>query len=300
MPIPSSLPWMESVDAKMGRANEHLFSLTNEIQKWLSEQKRNFALKVNPHTGAQWIVYWTDDDIPPVFLSAILGDIMFNLRSVLDHLVCGMVRTREPAAPCERLQFPVFTERDKWDTAATRAMLKGVPPPAVKVIESLQPYRRGELNAALDPLNILTILNNWDKHRAIHLTSTFSRNTYLSISEAATGREVCKMALREPLRSGDTADVPTPKPLSGRRDETANWAPQGHNRITRRSAAGAKAYAFGVASEFSSKFAETSEPRRNQTSNPQEESRRKNKDAKELSGSHGGGRRQAAAHRCNL
>ena len=45
MPVPDSLPWMESVDAKMARAKEHLDTLYAEAGAFFESTKRNFILK---------------------------------------------------------------------------------------------------------------------------------------------------------------------------------------------------------------------------------------------------------------
>lgn len=47
MPLPDSLPWMESVDAKMARAKEHLDTLYAEAVVFFESTKRNFILKSN-------------------------------------------------------------------------------------------------------------------------------------------------------------------------------------------------------------------------------------------------------------
>src|SRR5258705_10395795 len=111
MPRPNSLPWMESVDAKIRRANEHLFTFTEEVSKWLRDTKHNFVVKHDPKTGNQWLVCWANYEIPPIYLSAILGDIGFNLRAALDHLACGPVRTPQPASSAAGRQFPTYTKR---------------------------------------------------------------------------------------------------------------------------------------------------------------------------------------------
>jgi hypothetical protein len=64
MPIPSSLPWMETVDVKLARADEHLQTFHDELADFVRETKRNLTLKVNPDTGAKWLVFWVSTRIP--------------------------------------------------------------------------------------------------------------------------------------------------------------------------------------------------------------------------------------------
>jgi hypothetical protein len=92
---------------------------------------------------------------PADFLSTVLGDIAFNLRSALDHMVCALARRADPDCTCTGTQFPIVTTLEKWHLSG----LKGVPGKAVALIKSVQPYQRGdESAAALDPLNILNEL----------------------------------------------------------------------------------------------------------------------------------------------
>ena len=47
LPLPSSLPWMESVDAKIVRAGEHLDALTVEIFDSLKAAVRKSQIKID-------------------------------------------------------------------------------------------------------------------------------------------------------------------------------------------------------------------------------------------------------------
>jgi hypothetical protein len=57
MSLPDSLPWMESVDAKMVRAKEHLDTLHAEAGVFFESTKQNFILKSNGQEA--WIVHYT-------------------------------------------------------------------------------------------------------------------------------------------------------------------------------------------------------------------------------------------------
>ena len=56
MSLPDSLPWMESVDAKIVRAKEHLGTLHAEAGVFFEITKRNFILKSNGREA--WIVHY--------------------------------------------------------------------------------------------------------------------------------------------------------------------------------------------------------------------------------------------------
>jgi hypothetical protein len=100
---------MESVDAKMVRAKEHLDTLHTEAGVFLESTKRNFILKSNGQ-GA-WIVPYIEGSIPPIRLGVLLGECVFNIRSALHNLVCGLIRTADSHAPCKVPNSPFVPPR---------------------------------------------------------------------------------------------------------------------------------------------------------------------------------------------
>ena len=81
---------MESIDAKMIRAHEHLEVLNREILDYLSTLKITMVLKTAPTEPHPWLVIWANDYIPPMRLSVLLGDCVHNMRATLDNVVCGL------------------------------------------------------------------------------------------------------------------------------------------------------------------------------------------------------------------
>ena len=157
MSLPDSLPWMESVDAKMVRAKEHLDTLHAEAGVFFESTKRNFILKSNEQEA--WIVHYIEDSIPPIRLGVLLGECVFNIRSALDNLVCGLIRTADSHAPCEGTQFPICSAEEQWKRN-WRKYLQGVEPAAQKMIRDLQPCFRMSAVPENDPLCILNVLCN--------------------------------------------------------------------------------------------------------------------------------------------
>ena len=103
---------MESVDAKMVRAKEHLDTLHAEAGVFFEGTKRNFSLKSNEQEA--WIVHYIKDSIPPIRLGVLSGECVFNIRSALDNLVCGLIRTADSHAPCKGTQFPICSAEAQW------------------------------------------------------------------------------------------------------------------------------------------------------------------------------------------
>ena len=158
---------MESVDAKLARAKEHLRAFDAESLEFFKLSRPTFIRKTN---GAEhWLVCYTQDPFPPMRLSVLVGDVLHNLRSTLDSLVCGLIKTGDPASVCDKSEFPIFIDQQEYAKKASR-LLKGVPEPACKMIESFQPWARPESTRQIDPLWSIHSLHNHDKHRAVHLT----------------------------------------------------------------------------------------------------------------------------------
>lgn len=104
---------------------------------------------------------------PPTRLGVILGDVIHNARSALDHLVWQLV-IASGKTPTRRNAWPIVTNRTKWkSSAATR--LKGVHTRQIKLIDQGQPYKVGR-NARHTFPGMLQSLSNTDKHQIVHPT----------------------------------------------------------------------------------------------------------------------------------
>ena len=115
---------------------------------------RNPSAVLHPHT---------------IFMAA---EVLYHLRSSLDHLVCQLVRLKDPGFDIESpssLQFPIFKSRGEYKSRAGR-MIRGVSPCASSLIEREQPYNRTPQAPSDDVLWWLRELNNTDKHRMIPVT----------------------------------------------------------------------------------------------------------------------------------
>jgi hypothetical protein len=195
MPLPNSLPWMESVDAKMIRAHEHIETLGRETMEYLSSIDMTLHVMTAPHLSNPWIVFHATDYIPPMRLTAVLGDAVHNMRAALDNLVCGLAKTKDRSCNCQDTAFPYRQNEADWNANA-QFDLDGVPKPAKKIIKSLQPW----LNPT-SPLLLLNKLSNVDKHRHCNLALAYSRDTKFWI-HCSDGR-ILEVAATKPLYLGD-------------------------------------------------------------------------------------------------
>jgi len=193
---------MESVDAKMVRAKEHLDTLYAEAGVFFESTKPKFILKSNEREA--WIVHYTEDSFPPMRLGVLVGECVFNMRSALDNLVCGLIRTADSHAPCKGTEFPICCDETRWKNN-WRKYLKGVEPAAQNMIRHLQPCFRMSTAPEDDPLSILNVLCNSDKHRAVTLTLAYSHD--LTVTVHANDGKVHVWRAPEPLYAGDVHKI---------------------------------------------------------------------------------------------
>ena len=81
---------------------------------------------------------------PPLRLGVILGDLVHNLRSTLDHLVWQAVVRQGDVEPTTQHQFPICDDESSWP-AASKRRLKGVAAVDQEAIREVQPFR-GQLS----------------------------------------------------------------------------------------------------------------------------------------------------------
>jgi hypothetical protein len=163
---------------KIKRAEKHLADLENEIAVYAArrpyEARRVIQAKSNPN-HYRFDLHITEP--PDPCLAIIIGDILHNARSALDHITVGIA----PKNRKSKAGFPVlakdlwlkngrcFVYRERRDVDARRSYnskVKGIVPGARAIIEAAQPYNRGG-TANRQPLAFLNALENADKHREL-------------------------------------------------------------------------------------------------------------------------------------
>lgn len=160
--------------AKIDRAGEHLDALTSEIAAFVDTQTDSLIGEANSsRTQYRFVLRFSNE--PPMQRWALLvGDVIHNLRSALDHLAwqLGVLRGVEPHA---RTEFPIFKERGRFrkvdnngrpSRASGWDKISSLKPIHRAIIEAQQPYHAGE-QAKHQSLWVLQELNNVDKHRLL-------------------------------------------------------------------------------------------------------------------------------------
>ena len=173
----------ESWWLKVDRAEHHFIDLDVEIRKY--ESKHAYGPVHKPNRGGdknRWVYVLQITEQPDADLSLILGDVVHNLRTALDHVLVAM----RPRNLRWNSGFPLndvdiwakdaageFVSRDHKRRASFTNAVEGLEAPAIALIKELQPYSMANdgFDAKLHPLGILGRLDNADKHRELVLLS---------------------------------------------------------------------------------------------------------------------------------
>ncbi len=160
-----------SHDLRLERAWEHLQCLKAECRGWLKPRPYRVYGELDPERRNK-LIKVEIFRAPPPELGLLIGDCLHNMRSALDNLVYDLAIAHRGFPLSKSIakgsQFPIFKDRDQFMGIGMN-QIRGVHPDARVIIESLQPYHRGE-KFEYHRLWMLRELSNADKHRLLHPT----------------------------------------------------------------------------------------------------------------------------------
>ena len=158
---------MRGIQAKLERAQESLEGLSSRIAFHCANEK------VRLETATQQA---TDPDAgyeePETIYeySIAVGEIAYNLRSALDHLIWQLV-SANGECPNHRHEFPIFFDATRYHKSVENR-LRGLDDRQRGMIESFQPFQD---NRSVGPhLWMLYWICNIDKHRHLNVVNTHS------------------------------------------------------------------------------------------------------------------------------
>lgn len=156
--------YLDGVLAKLNRADAHLEALKGEIPAFFDLDPYSFREKLDCR-GGTYSLHIEVREQPPIQWSVLVGDIIHNIRSALDHLAWQLVLV-SGGNPTRRTQFPIFLEEpvDGKPLARWKGMVAGINAPILENVRRVQPYTSGD-KAHENGLAILNALSNEDKHR---------------------------------------------------------------------------------------------------------------------------------------
>lgn len=161
-------PTLDGVLAKIERAERHMESLERDLERVFPKQRYVVAPEISDD-GLRH-VFRTDSPPPvPPEWSLMVGDLIHNLRTALDHLAYQLVLACH-SSPNRRTQFPIQTNK----RPALPTISGGVSSHVRNVLDLVQPYYEPDRNHGLD---LLRDLDNIDKHRRLVVVVATTRSS---------------------------------------------------------------------------------------------------------------------------
>ena len=157
------------VELKVNRAKEHVAELQREIERFFAANPYAVATKRDPKTR-QLIYYVSGVKPTPQCLPLIVGDIIQNLMSALDHLAYQLIcsdTADKPPRP-RKIYFPIFDSVTEYE-AGKQSKILGAAQDTVNAIDAIKPYKGGN-----DLLWMLHALNNIEKHRLLLTVGSYA------------------------------------------------------------------------------------------------------------------------------
>jgi len=143
---------------KFERAKEVLVLLNIEIDAFLKSRPYRVGAIREEDQRLSYVLTKVDDCQPRV--SILIGDIIQNLRSTLDHIAYKLF-TLNSEGLGKHIYFPIASDRVKYESEKIRKT-EGMSETAKQLIDSVEPYKEG--NKILWQIHEL---NNIDKHRTL-------------------------------------------------------------------------------------------------------------------------------------
>jgi hypothetical protein len=145
---------------KLERAKRHYAELETALASFFATTPYKISTRRNDERKP--VYYLSEVTDVPVEFSLIIGDVIQNLRSALDHLAYDLwVREANGQGREGRIYFPI--EKDQASYNRNKAdKTRGISQQSLAIIDTLSPYPGGN-----DVLWRIHTLNNRDKHRLL-------------------------------------------------------------------------------------------------------------------------------------
>lgn len=160
------MPYITGSRLKAERAGKHLDELESEIEAFFDEHPYEYFKTLNPQNLDNYLYRFPPQPIPPQSIGPILGDIVHNLRSALDHIAwqLALLTTEQPY---RRTAFPIFVDTSEDSVRHFQRLVQHVHADAIPIIEAVQPYHHPKGLEKFHFLWVLHSLWNADKHRLL-------------------------------------------------------------------------------------------------------------------------------------
>lgn len=177
-------PKLNGAYAKIRRANHHLSQLHASIEEWGSAEENDHVPTFDYDPSQNRLEFMLHKVKPDdINWSLIIGDVVHNLRSALDHLIFQLALLNgHPVEKCRKSAFLVCIDEASYKESSRR--IQGlVSPTALAMIQVLQPYKAAA-ETGKDPrksnLWIISQLDIIDKHRTLVIAAKNFRASSIS------------------------------------------------------------------------------------------------------------------------
>jgi hypothetical protein len=160
---------IKSAELKLIRAGKHLRAIKRAIATYTASKPH----KIVPKSKRKKKLNIPKS--PPREICILVGEMVYQMRSALDHLAFELVKRNQIGKPLpkeweENAQFPLWTNRPHIFPGTYNIFSGSLPNISMKTftfIESIQPYYGN--NIVTNLLGFLSKLSNVDKHRHLHI-----------------------------------------------------------------------------------------------------------------------------------
>jgi hypothetical protein len=197
-------PTLESVHLKIARVRDQLQNLFTQIEAF--EENEAYRIDIEFNDDATEVrAIWRQIRPIPAMWGVLVGEVVHNLRSILDHLARQIVIAETKAAPVRpgQLDFIIADDEKRFDGIARgksgkKGRLSEMSESSITLLKSLQPFATGEGHKS--PLWHLNELANFDKHRTVVLASIALHQTKFHVQGGAL--RIGALSTGQPLVDG--------------------------------------------------------------------------------------------------
>jgi hypothetical protein len=159
---------LDGCRAKLDRSSKVFEELTATLGTYLERRPFEPEGAYEPASN-DWVVRFRVHEEPPIECAVVIGDVIHDLRSAVDHLAWQLV-IANGAEPTARTQFPIYSTEQSYGAERAQQVLVGMSDEDKRTIESFQPFRQDAAADRPHELAVLQELSNVDKHRVVHAT----------------------------------------------------------------------------------------------------------------------------------
>jgi hypothetical protein len=164
----------ERISYKLRRAHEQFEALDVAIKRFLEADPKPYRILTHDDPDTRDRIYGMEViQAPPIEWGVITGQIVYHLRTGLDHLAYPLCRAHTPGkTPPRGTEFPIFWDEDRFDDVKPgggRFKIRGMAWEVQNALRDLQPFNTGNMPKA-QSLWLLQHMSNVDKHRYLHLS----------------------------------------------------------------------------------------------------------------------------------